>query len=89
MSKINNAAEALRGYLLSEENLERLEQLRNQLFLMSSITFAATLEEEDESLNIPRSILGHCFEAFGMQLDDVLTTVFSIDTRTYKRRKRH
>jgi hypothetical protein len=74
MKKLSNAAEALHGYLLREESFDKLKQIRNQLFLMAGVVLAATQAEEDQPLELQRSMLGQCFEAFGLQLDEVLTT---------------
>ena len=74
MNKLSDAAEALHGYLLREESFDKLKQIRNQLFLMAGVVIAATQAEEDHPLELQRSMLGQCFEAFGLQLDEVLTT---------------
>lgn len=73
MNKLNNAAATLHGYLLPEEGREQMEQLRNQLFLMASVVFASTLEEEQELLQIRRSMLGQLLESYGLRIDEVLT----------------
>jgi hypothetical protein len=75
MTKPRDVAEAPHGYLLPEEGFEKLEQIRNQLFLMASVIFAVTQAEEQEPLEIQRSMLGQCFDSFGLQLNDVLTTM--------------
>jgi hypothetical protein len=74
MNKLSDAAEAPHGYLLREESFDKLKQIRNQLFLMAGVVIAATQAEEDQPLELQRSMLGQCFEAFGLQLDEVLTT---------------
>jgi hypothetical protein len=85
MSKSRDAAEALHGYLLPEEGFEKLEQIRNQLFLMANVTFAATQAEEDEPLEIQRSMLGQCFESLGLQLNEVLVTMGWVGLRQASR----
>ncbi|GLQ48727.1 XAC0095 family protein [Dyella flava] len=75
MSKPRDVAKAPHGYLLREENFEKLEQIRDQLLLMARMTFAATQAEENEPLEIQRSMLGQCFENLGLQLDDVLAAM--------------
>ncbi|GLQ52363.1 XAC0095 family protein [Dyella flava] len=66
MSKPRDVAKPTHGYLLREENVEKLEQIRNQLFLMARVTYAATQAEEHEPLEIHRTMLGQCFENFGL-----------------------
>lgn len=81
MKKLGDAADALHGYLLREESFGKLEQIRNQLFLMANVIFAATQTEEDEPLELQRSMLGQCFEAFGLQVDEVITATKWAKTR--------
>jgi hypothetical protein len=75
MKKEDVAASMLPGYLLSEAQQLQLEWLRDQLFLMMDFVFAVTQEEEDEPLQIRRSMLGKLFESFGLQVDQVLGTL--------------
>lgn len=63
------------GYSLSEESHAKLQEIRDQLFLLASVTFAATLEEDNTSLELRPSMLGQCFENFGLQIDEVLDTI--------------
>lgn len=71
MDDVSNNAPRPPCYSLSEESHLQLQGIRDQLFLMSRITFAATLEEEYAPLEIRRSMLAQCFENFGAQIDDV------------------
>lgn len=75
MKKIDNAASPSHGYLLSEESREQLAKLRDQIFLMAHVVYANTLEEEQEPLQIPRSMLGHLLESYGSRIDAVLDRV--------------
>jgi hypothetical protein len=59
-------------FLLPENSYEALQEVRNLMFLMSSVIFASTKEEEKISLQIPRSLLAQCFQIFATQLADAL-----------------
>jgi hypothetical protein len=72
MKKVENAAAMPYGYLLSEDGREQLTMLRDQLFLIAGFVFANTLEEEQELLEIRRSMLGQLLESFGLRIDEVL-----------------
>jgi hypothetical protein len=72
MKKEENAATALHGYVLSEAQHEQLQQLCEHLLLMGEFVLAATVEEENELLQIKRSRLGWLFESFGFQLEQIL-----------------
>ena len=72
MKRANNAAKLPYGYLLPEEQHQRLEQLCEHLFLMAEFVTATTQEEEDELLHIRRSRLGWMFESVAFQLEQVL-----------------
>jgi hypothetical protein len=63
------------GHLLSEEAREKLERLRDELFLISHISFAATMEEENVAMEIRRSMLGELLESYGLRIDDVLSSM--------------
>jgi hypothetical protein len=89
MKKLNDAAEALHGYLLREESFDKLQQIRNQLFLMAGVIFAATQAEEQEPLEIQRSRLGQCFESFGLQIDEVLSTSSWMSPRIFQTPQQH
>jgi len=89
MNRPRNVAKAPRGYLLREENFEKLEQIRDQLLLMARMTFAATQAEEQEPLEIQRSMLGQCFESFGLQLDDVLSATGWMNLRISRAHQQH
>jgi len=89
MSKPRDVAKPPHGYLLREESVEKLEQIRGQLFLMAHMVFAATLAEEHEPLEIQRSMLGQCFENFGLQLDEVLSSMERASPRMPRARRRH
>jgi hypothetical protein len=87
MKKLNAAAEGLHGYLLREESFDKLQLMRNQLSLMSGVIFAATQAEEDEPLELQRSALGQCFEAFGLQLGEVLAATEKCSSRVLDGRR--
>jgi hypothetical protein len=89
MNKLSDAANALHGYLLREESFDKLMQLRNQMFLMAGVVLAATQAEEDQPLELQRSMLGQCFEAFGLQLDEVLTTMEWMSSRGLRTQQPH
>lgn len=72
MKKLDNAASTPHGYLLSEDDHEQLMTLRDQILLMACVVFANTLEEEQEPLEIRRSMLGHLLESYGLRIDAVL-----------------
>lgn len=72
MKKEQDAAAMPYGYLLSEDGREHLEKLRDQLLLIAGFVFASTLEEEQEPLEIRRSMLGQMLEGFGLRIDEVL-----------------
>jgi hypothetical protein len=59
-------------FLLPENSFHSLSELRDLMFLMSSITYAATEEEEKILLHLSRSSLAQCFQIFAIQLADAL-----------------
>jgi hypothetical protein len=59
-------------FLLPETSFNALQEARNLMFLMSSMIFAATKEEERIPLQIPRSLLAQCFQILATQLADAL-----------------
>jgi hypothetical protein len=61
-------------YLLPEESFYSLQELRNLIFLMASMIFVSTMEEERVPLKMPRSMLAQCFQIFATQLTDALDT---------------
>jgi hypothetical protein len=75
MSKSNKAADLPRGFLLSEQECEQLEKLRDQLLLMSDFVYVSTMEEESAPLEIRRSMLGQLLESFSMRIDEVLISL--------------
>ncbi|GLQ50945.1 XAC0095 family protein [Dyella flava] len=89
MSKRRHMAEMTHGYLLSEENFQKLEQIRNQLFLMAITTIAATQAEEQEPLEIHRSVLGQSFESVALELDSVLSATEWTGSRMSRAQRRH
>ena len=89
MYTAKDVAAELHGYLLQEENFEKLEQIRNQLFLMASVTLAPTQAEENEPPHIQRFIMGQCFERFALQLDEVLSNTWWMCDKTLGGRRRH
>jgi hypothetical protein len=72
MKKENDAASMPHGYVLSEAQHEQLQQLCDNLFLMAEFVLAATVEEENELLQIKRSRLGWLFESFGFRLEHIM-----------------
>lgn len=72
MDTLSNAAEVPHGYLLREESFDKLQQMRDQLFLLATLSVASTRAEEDEPLELRRSMLARCFESVGLQLDEVV-----------------
>jgi hypothetical protein len=63
------------AYQLTEEHRHKLQSLRDQLYLMSAISFATTLEEDDEPLQLGRSILGMSYENFAQQAQEILESI--------------
>jgi hypothetical protein len=59
-------------FLLPDNSYQALQEVRNLMFLMSSMIFAATKDEEQIPLQIPRSLLAQCFQIFATQLADAL-----------------
>jgi hypothetical protein len=59
-------------FLLPENSFHSLSDLRDLMFLMSSITYAATEEEEKILLHLSRSSLAQCFQMLATQLADAL-----------------
>jgi hypothetical protein len=59
-------------FLLPENSFHSLSDLRDLMFLMSSITYAATEEEEKILLHLSRSSLAQCFHVLAMQRADAL-----------------
>jgi hypothetical protein len=60
------------AYRLSEDAHLRLQNLRDQLFLMSTLAFVTTTEEEEAPLEIQRGMLGKCFEQAALEIDMLL-----------------
>jgi hypothetical protein len=65
-------------FLLPDNSYQALQEVRNLMFLMASMIFAATKEEEQIPLQIPRSLLAQCFQLFATQLADALDTTRSV-----------
>jgi phosphoglycerate-specific signal transduction histidine kinase len=82
MEKEKDAAQVLHGYLLPEALHQRLEQIRDSLYLLSDFVEVSTEEEEEELLQIRRSRLGWLFESFGYQLEQILQDVSWIKQRS-------
>lgn len=72
MKQVDDAALSPQGYVLPEEGHEQLTKLRDQIFLVAKFVFANTLEEDQEPLEITRSMLGQLLENYGLRIDDVL-----------------
>jgi hypothetical protein len=60
------------AYVLSEDSFQSLQELSGQMFLIASMVFAATGEEEKILLRLPRSLLGQCLQGFANQLAEAL-----------------
>jgi hypothetical protein len=75
MKKEKNAVSVPQGYLLHEVQHQQLEHLRDQLLLMTNFVQAVTQEEDDELLQVRRSMMGKLFESFSLQVDQVLMTL--------------
>jgi hypothetical protein len=60
------------AYRLSEDAHLRLQNLRDQLFLMALLAFATTTEEEEAPLEVQRGMLGKCFEQAALEIDLLL-----------------
>jgi hypothetical protein len=65
-------------FLLPDNSYQALQEVRNLMFLMASMIFAATKEEEQIPLQIPRSLLAQCFQLLATQLADALDTTRSV-----------
>jgi hypothetical protein len=59
-------------FLLPEENFQASQEVRNLMFLMASMIFASTMEEEKIPLQLPRSLLAQCFQVLATQLADAV-----------------
>jgi hypothetical protein len=59
-------------FLLPDKSYQALQEVRNLLFLMSSMIFASTMEEEKIPLQLPRSLLAQCFQVLATQLADAV-----------------
>jgi hypothetical protein len=75
MSHAHRAGLPVARYLLTEEHRRKLQSLRDQLSLMATISFAATLEEDDEPLQIGRSALGMSYESLAQQAQELLESI--------------
>jgi hypothetical protein len=71
MSHAHRAGLPVHRYLLTEEHRRKLQSLRDQLALMAEISFAATPEEDDEPLQIGRSVLGMSYENLADQAREI------------------
>lgn len=75
MNDAHDAAAQGVWLLLPETERNKLARLRDQLELLSQISYAATAAEDDEPLQIRRAVLGLCFETAASQIGDVLLAV--------------
>jgi hypothetical protein len=89
MTKKEAAALMQPGHLLSEEGREQLQKLRDELFLISHISFAATMEEENVAMEIRRSMLGELLESYGLRIDDVLSSMVWVTQHASDSTQRH
>jgi hypothetical protein len=63
------------AYQLSEDAHIRLQELRDQLWLMATLSFAATTEEEELPLEIRRGMLAKYFERAALEISTLLSGV--------------
>jgi hypothetical protein len=89
MKKEEDAASALHGYLLTEEEHQHLKLLCENLLLMAEFVTATTEEEEGELLRIKRSRLGWMFESVAFQLEQVLLKVHRTGRHLQTPRQKH
>ena len=75
MNDANNAAVAEVCLLLPEKARTKLEQVRDYLNMFSYVTYATTKKEEEQLLQVRRSMLGFMFESSAIQIDAVLEAV--------------
>ena len=75
MNDANNAAVAEVCLLLPEQARTKLMQVRDYLNMFSYVTYATTKKEEDQLLQVRRSMLGFMFESTAIQIDAVLEAV--------------
>jgi hypothetical protein len=76
-------------FLLPENSYESLQEARNLMFLMASVIFASTTEEEKIPLQIPRSLLAQCFQILATQLADALDTSQKMIQRDHNVQRTH
>jgi hypothetical protein len=70
------------AYRLSEDAHLRLQNLRDQLFLMALLAFATTTEEEEAPLEVQRGMLGKCFEQAALEIDLLLRGLMRLSRST-------
>jgi hypothetical protein len=76
-------------FLLPENSYESLQEARNLMFLMASMIFASTTEEEKIPLQIPRSLLAQCFQILATQLADALDSSQKMIQRDHNLQRTH
>jgi hypothetical protein len=76
-------------FLLPENSFHSLSDLRDLMFLMSSITYAATEEEEKILLHLSRSSLAQCFQMLATQLADALDATQKCTRMQYSTARSH
>ena len=76
-------------FLLPENSYESLQEARNLMFLMASVIFASTKEEEKIPLQIPRSLLAQCFQILATQLADALDSSQKMIQRDHNVQRTH
>jgi hypothetical protein len=77
------------AFLLPENSYESLQEARNLMFLMASVIFASTTEEEKIPLQIPRSLLAQCFQIPATQLADALDSSQKMIQRDHNVQRTH
>jgi hypothetical protein len=76
-------------FLLPENSYESLQEARNLMFLMASVIFASTTEEEKIPLQISRSLLAQCFQILATQLADALDSSQKLIQRDHNVQRTH
>jgi hypothetical protein len=77
------------AYVLSEDNYQSLQELRGQMFLMASLVFAATMEEEKTLLRLPRSLLGQCLQGYANHLAQALENAQTAMPMNIRKQRTH
>jgi hypothetical protein len=76
-------------FLLPDKSYQALQEVRNLLFLMSSMIFASTMEEEKIPLQLPRSLLAQCFQVLATQLADAVDSAQKMVPMGHTSQRKH